>query len=69
MCFCFFIQVNEYLKDVMAQEQKKKETQSAEQTGGPRVGVLFSVLLWQLSHFTDNTHFKHHKCDGKEKVS
>uniref|UniRef100_A0A3Q2PS79 Calmodulin regulated spectrin-associated protein family, member 2a n=1 Tax=Fundulus heteroclitus TaxID=8078 RepID=A0A3Q2PS79_FUNHE len=28
--------VNEYLKDIVAQEQKKKETQSAEQTGSPR---------------------------------
>lgn len=46
LCLYFSIQVNEYLKDVMAQEQKKKETQSAEQTGGPRVGAftLFSTL-------------------------
>lgn len=34
------MQVNEYLKDVMTQEQKKKETQNAEQTGGPRVSVF-----------------------------
>ncbi|MEQ2213104.1 Calmodulin-regulated spectrin-associated protein 2, partial [Xenoophorus captivus] len=38
--------VNEFLKDAVAQEQKK-ETQSAEQTGSPRVGV--SLLLFSCS--------------------
>uniref|UniRef100_A0A4W6D6S3 Calmodulin regulated spectrin-associated protein family, member 2a n=1 Tax=Lates calcarifer TaxID=8187 RepID=A0A4W6D6S3_LATCA len=35
--------VNEYLKDVVAQEQKKKETQSTEPAGSPRVSYVFYV--------------------------
>uniref|UniRef100_A0A1A7YXA6 Calmodulin regulated spectrin-associated protein family, member 2 n=2 Tax=Iconisemion striatum TaxID=60296 RepID=A0A1A7YXA6_9TELE len=37
--------VNEFLKDVVAQEQKKKETQSAEQTGSPRSPTKWYMKL------------------------
>ncbi|XP_035996955.1 calmodulin-regulated spectrin-associated protein 2a isoform X2 [Fundulus heteroclitus] len=37
--------VNEYLKDIVAQEQKKKETQSAEQTGSPRSPTKWYMKL------------------------
>uniref|UniRef100_A0A3Q1IIM5 Calmodulin regulated spectrin-associated protein family, member 2a n=1 Tax=Anabas testudineus TaxID=64144 RepID=A0A3Q1IIM5_ANATE len=33
--------VNEYLKDIVAQEQKKKETQIEEPAGSPRVGARY----------------------------
>uniref|UniRef100_A0A671Z4X2 Calmodulin regulated spectrin-associated protein family, member 2a n=1 Tax=Sparus aurata TaxID=8175 RepID=A0A671Z4X2_SPAAU len=33
--------VNEYLKDTVLQEQRKKETQSAETAGSPRVGARY----------------------------
>uniref|UniRef100_A0AAQ5Y1E5 Calmodulin regulated spectrin-associated protein family, member 2a n=1 Tax=Amphiprion ocellaris TaxID=80972 RepID=A0AAQ5Y1E5_AMPOC len=33
--------VNEYLKDVVAQEQRKKESQTAEPAGSPRVGARY----------------------------
>lgn len=38
-------QVNEYLKETVAQEQRKKETQGAEPAGSPRVGVLFFLFF------------------------
>ncbi|XP_043985642.1 calmodulin-regulated spectrin-associated protein 2a isoform X4 [Gambusia affinis] len=41
--------VNEYLKDVVAQEQKKKETQSAEQTGSPRARYRKEQASTQLA--------------------
>ncbi|XP_027883778.1 calmodulin-regulated spectrin-associated protein 2a isoform X6 [Xiphophorus couchianus] len=41
--------VNEYLKDVIAQEQKKKETQSAEQTGSPRARYRKEQASTQLA--------------------
>lgn len=42
---CRVWQVTEYLKEVMVQEQKKKETQGSEPAGSPRVGVVF--LCWE----------------------
>uniref|UniRef100_A0A8C4GES8 Calmodulin regulated spectrin-associated protein family, member 2a n=1 Tax=Dicentrarchus labrax TaxID=13489 RepID=A0A8C4GES8_DICLA len=33
--------VNEYLKDIVAQEQRKRETQNAEPVGSPRVGARY----------------------------
>ncbi|XP_023195071.1 calmodulin-regulated spectrin-associated protein 2 isoform X5 [Xiphophorus maculatus] len=41
--------INEYLKDVVAQEQKKKETQSAEQTGSPRARYRKEQASTQLA--------------------
>uniref|UniRef100_A0A669ECI7 Calmodulin regulated spectrin-associated protein family, member 2a n=1 Tax=Oreochromis niloticus TaxID=8128 RepID=A0A669ECI7_ORENI len=35
--------VNEYLKEIVAQEQRKKETQGTETAGSPRVGVFFPL--------------------------
>ncbi len=49
-------QVNEYLKDIVAQEQRKRETQSAEPAGSPRVGVFFPPLLSSPS-FNTSQHY------------
>lgn len=45
----FVSQVNEYLKDVVAQDQRKRETESAEPAGSPRVGAsLFPSTSTQI---------------------
>lgn len=45
---CRLWQVTEYLKEVMMQEQKKKETQGSELAGSPRVGVVFHTHTQEL---------------------
>lgn len=45
--FFSLFQVNEYLKDVVTQEQRKRETPCAEPAGSPRVGV-FAFISWKL---------------------
>nr|XP_020483426.1 calmodulin-regulated spectrin-associated protein 2-like [Labrus bergylta] len=43
--------VNEYLKDFLVQEQRKKETPSNEPAGSPRVGVsLLSFPFFSHTH-------------------
>lgn len=42
LLFFITLQVNEYLKDVLIQEQKTRETQSVEPAGTSQVGVFFS---------------------------
>lgn len=51
----FFFQVNEYLKDIVAHEQRKKETQTAEPAGCPRVGITSFFTLPAFST-PPNTH-------------